>query len=71
MIWFTMLNVLKKVATMTISAKQAKHISERVLDRGGRDKDSDILKHQIEKNTLVHNTRILKLLAVASVITLQ
>ena len=49
----------------------AKRISERVLDRGGRDKDSDILKHQIEKNTLVHNTRILKLLAVASVITLQ
>ena len=51
--------------------KTAKRISEKVLDHSGRDKNSHILKHQIEKNTLVHNTRILKILAVASVITLQ
>ena len=29
--------------------KMARHISERVLDHSGRDKDSHILKHHIEK----------------------
>ena len=48
MIWFTMLNVLKKVTMMTTSKKQ-QGISERVLDNSGRNKNSQILKHRIEK----------------------
>ena len=40
--------------------KTGRHISERVLDHSGTHKN--ILKHQIEKNTLAHNTRILKFL---------
>ena len=48
----------------------ARPISERVIYHSGKDKNSHILKHQIEKNTLVHNKRILKLLVVVSVITL-
>ena len=70
MIWFTMLNVLKKVTMMTMSTKQ-QDISERALDHSGRDKNSHILKHWIEKEHLARNTRILKLLVVASIITLR
>ena len=45
--------------------------SERVIDHGGRNKNSHILKHQNEKNTFLQNTRFLKLLVVFFVITLR
>ena len=49
MIWFTMLNVLKKVCNDNYVNETPRCISERVLDHSGRDKNSHILKHQIKK----------------------
>ena len=60
-----MLNVLKKVGEM------ARCISEGLIDHSGREKNSHILKHQIQKNTLVHNMRISKLLVVVSAVTVR
>ena len=44
-----MLNMLKKVAMMTVSAKWEDAFLKRCLDHSGRYKNSRILKHQIEK----------------------
>ena len=46
MIWFTVLNVPKKVVMIIMPSRR---ISKRVIDNSGRDKNSYILKHQIEK----------------------
>ena len=48
MIWFTTVNVLKKVAMINMSTKR-QDSSDRVLDHSGGDKNSHILKQQIER----------------------
>lgn len=45
----TMLNVLKKIVTMTMLAKQRDTF---LIDHSGRDKNPGILKHEIEKEHL-------------------
>ena len=52
-------------------SETARHISKRVLDHSGRDRNSHILKYQIEKEHVCHDMRILKLLVVTYVITLR
>ena len=49
----------------------ARHNSERVLDQSGRDKNSHILKQQIEKEYPCRQREKLKLLIVAFIITLR
>ena len=55
-------------------SKTSRHISERAVDHSGRDKNSHILEHQIEKEhpfPQYKNFEILKLLAVVSTLTLR
>ena len=48
MIWFTTVNVLKKAAMINMSTKR-QDLSDRVLDHSEGDKNSHILKQQIER----------------------
>ena len=54
MIWFIILQKdhAEESCNDNYVIKTARHISEGVLDRSGRDKNSHILKHQIEKEHL-------------------
>ena len=43
------LNVQKKIAMKTMFGETGRRMSERVIDHNGRDKNSHIFKHSVER----------------------